>query len=131
LVVSAAAFVASALLIFITVVYGCHGSDVSEPPPEGSTGDLLCPGAAWVSHLALGGVAVIVPWVAVSPWPRWLDLRVGFAISAAAILLLTLFGSAVETSVEGLLVPPALVVFAAAVVLAARPRREKGEKLTK
>ena len=125
--VSAAAFVATAFLILITPVYGCYGSDASEPPPEGSAGDLLCPGAAWVSHVVLGGVAILAPWLAVSPWPRWLDLRVGFAISAASILVLTLLGSAVETSVEGLLVLPALVVFAAAVALAARPRPGRGD----
>jgi hypothetical protein len=128
LVISMAALVTTAFLILLTPVYGCNGSDVSEPPPEGSAGDLLCPGAAWVSHLVLGGVAVLVPWLAVSPWPRWLDLRVGFAISAASILLLTLLGSVVEPSVEGLLVLPALVVFAAAVVLAARPRPRRGEE---
>ncbi len=94
--VSAAAFVATALLILITAVYGCGGSDVSEPPPEGSAGDLLCSGPAWVLHLGLGGVAVIAPLLAISPWPRWLDLRVGFAISAAAFLVLSLLGEAIS-----------------------------------
>ena len=125
--VSAAAFVATALLILITAVYGCGGSDVSEPPPEGSAGELLCTGPSWVLHLGLGGAAVIAPLLAISPWPRRLDLRVGFAISAAAILVMSLLGVAIEPSSGGLFVLPALVVFAVAVLLAVRGRQPRAD----
>jgi hypothetical protein len=119
--VSSAALFATAVMLLITVVYGCGGSDVSEPPPEGSAGDMLCSGPAMVLHLALAGVAVIAPLLALSPWPRWLDLRIGFAVSASAILVLSVLGEAITS--DGLFVLPALVVFAVAVVLAVRPRQ--------
>jgi hypothetical protein len=124
LLVSSAALFATALIGLVTVVYGCGGSDVSEPPPEGSTGDLLCSGPGWVLHLALGGIAVLAPLLALSPWPRWLDLRIGFAVSAGAILLMSVLGEAITS--DGLFVLPALVVFAVAAVLAARPRQRSG-----
>jgi hypothetical protein len=124
LLVSTAAFFATALYTLFTAGYGCHGSDASEPPPEGSMGDLLCPAPALVSHLALGGLAVVAPLLAVSPWPRWLDLRIGLAISAGSILVMGLIGFAVLPEGGGdLLVWPPLVVFAAAVALATRPRQ--------
>ena len=126
LLVSTAAFFAAALYSLITVEYGCSGSDVSEPPPEGSTGDLLCPAPAVVLHLALGGLAVIAPLFALSPWPRWFDLRVGSAVSAGSILVLGVLGRTIDPTTGGLLVLPPLVVFAGAVVMAARPRQARG-----
>jgi hypothetical protein len=123
--VSSAAFFATAIYTLITAGYGCQGSDAAEPPPEGSIGDLLCPAPAWVSHLALGGVAIIAPLLAVSPWPRWLDLRIGLAISAGSIFVMGLIGSVIVSGGDILVYPP-LAVFAAAVVLATRPRQGRG-----
>jgi hypothetical protein len=122
-VISAAAFVATALYILVTPVFGCHGSDASSAPAEGSTGDLLCPGPAWVLHLVLGGVAVIAPWFAVSPRPRRIGLRVGFAISSGSILVLSLVGSLVQSWNEALFVLLPLAVFALAFALAVRGTR--------
>jgi hypothetical protein len=124
LLVSGAALFATVLIGLITVVYGGGGSDTSEPPPEGSTGDLLCSGPAMGLHLALGGVAVIAPLLALSPWPRRLSLRIGCAVSAGAILLMSVVGEAITS--DGLFVLPALVVFSVAVVLAVRPRQGSG-----
>ena len=126
LLIATAALFAAALYSLMTVAYGCSGSDVAEPPPEGSIGDLLCPAPAVVSHLAFGGLAIIAPLLALSPWPRWLDLRIAFAVSAGSILVLGVLGETIQPSLDGLLVVPALVVFAAAVILAVRPRQDGG-----
>jgi hypothetical protein len=126
-VLSAAAFVATALYILFTPVLGCHGSDASSPPPEGSTGDLLCPGPAWILHVVVGGVAVIAPWFAVGPRPGWIDLRIAFAISSASIFVLSVIGSLVQSWNEAVLVLPPLAVFAVALMLALRGGRGAGD----
>jgi hypothetical protein len=127
LLISAAAFVVAAFYALITVVFGCQGSDASSPPPEGSTGDLLCPGPASILHLVVGGVAVIAPWFAVSPRPRRIDLRVAFAISSGAIFVLSLVGGLVNSWNDALFVLPPLAFFALGVALAARATRPRGQ----
>jgi len=88
------AFIAIAVLIF-----GCSGSDVSEPPPPDTLADALCGAPLVVAFAAVAPVAVLAPLVGAgmsAARARWRPLAVGLAISAGTVSLLATLGEIVE-----------------------------------
>jgi hypothetical protein len=121
-IVSAGSMLAALFYAFLTVAWGCHGSDASSAPPEGSIGDLLCTWPAAALHLGLGLVAVGAPVVAVGADPSRNRLATAFAVSAGAIAALALLGSLIQTWNDFLFVAPPFAIFAVALVYRTRQR---------
>jgi len=121
---SAGSMLAALFYSFVTVAFGCHGSDASSPPPEGSTGDLLCTWPAAALHLAFGLVAVGAPVVAASAEPRPTRLATAFPISAGAIAALAVAGSVIQHWNDFLFLYPALAIFVVALIYRIRQRSE-------
>ena len=123
-VLVAALAAAFGLLVLLLTTWGCEGSDVSSPPPEGSTEAALCGWPSDVSYAALLPLSVAAPlvggiWAAASR--RLRPLAVGCAFSAGAALLPAGFADHVENA-SGILLLPTLAVFVATTVVA-RPVR--------
>jgi hypothetical protein len=109
---------------FVTVAFGCHGSDASSPPPEGSIGDLLCTWPAAALHLGLGLVAAGAPVVAASAEPHRTRLAAAFAVSSGAIATLAVVGSQIQHWNDFLFLYPALAIFVVALIYRIRQRSE-------
>jgi len=97
------------LLLFWILLWSCSGSDVSSPPPPGSSGDAVCAGlelgprwsafdvnvsaAAWISFGTLTAVSIAGPLVGgaiAARRNRWRPLAGGTAIGAGAVLALAI-----------------------------------------
>jgi hypothetical protein len=105
LVLSAAAAFAD-LLLFWILLWSCSGSDVSSPPPQGSSGDAVCTGlelgpewsafgvtvsaAAWIVFVSCAAVSIAGPLIGgalAAKRNRWRPLAGGTVIGAGAVLV--------------------------------------------
>jgi hypothetical protein len=109
------------LLLFWILLWGCSGSDVSSPPPPGSSGDAVCAGlelgprwsafgvnvsaAAWISFGTLAAVSIAGPLVGgaiAARRNRWRPLAGGTVIGAGAVLALAILLQIVDPSASPL-----------------------------
>ena len=124
LALSAGSMLAALFYSFVTVAFGCHGSDASSPPSKGSIGDLLCTWPAAALHLGLGLVAAAAPVIAASAEPRRTRLATAFAVSSGAIAALAVVGSLIQHWNDFLFLYPALAIFLVALISRTRQRSE-------
>ena len=109
------------LLLFWILLWGCSGSDVSSPPPPGSSGDAVCAGlelgprwsafdvnvsaAAWISFGTLTAVSIAGPLVGgaiAARRNRWRPLAGGTVIGAGAVLVIAILLQIVDPSASPL-----------------------------
>jgi hypothetical protein len=108
---SAGALLAALFYAFVTVGFGCHGSDASSPPPAGSTGDLLCTWPAAALHLGLGLGAAAAPVVAVGAQASRARLATAFAVSSGAVAALAVVGSLIQSWNDFVFLYPPVAIF--------------------
>jgi hypothetical protein len=115
-VVSFTSLLAALFYAAVTVGWGCHGSDASSAPIEGSIGDQLCVWPAAALHVGLGLVAVGAPIVAVNREPTRRRVATAFAVSSGAIATLAIVGALIQSWNDFLFVVPVLVILFAALL---------------
>ena len=143
LVLSALAALAD-FLLFLFLLWSCSGSDVSSPPPSGSTGDTLCTGlelgprwsafgftvsaTAWVLFGLLSAASIAGPLaggVIGARRKRWRPLAAGTVIAAGAVLAIAILLQIVDPSATNPVVflLPAVLAFGLALLFFARSTR--------
>jgi hypothetical protein len=107
------------LLLFGILLLSCSGTDVSSPPPPGSSGDALCTGlelgprwsafgvnvsaAAWIFFGTLTAVSIAGPLIGgaiAARRNRWRPLAGGTVIAAGAVLVFAILLRIVAPSAE-------------------------------
>ena len=137
------------LLLFWVLLWGCSGSDVSSPPPPGSSGEAVCAGlelgprwsafgvnvsaAAWISFGTLTAVSIAGPLVGgavAARRNRWRPLAGGTVIGAGAVLVIAILLRIVDPSASPFVfLFPAAAAFGLALLFFARSPESGAERV--